>query len=323
MRRWPLTLVLVVLSMGAAEPVPLALHSAEPAPRELVRNRADVAMRLYNGLDAAAIDRAETMLARGQWDGAVAAALPVLMERAAEYTEAGSPEKALPLLRQMQTIWGDDTGYLWVEAMACMATGDAGDARLALDEVLMRRPDFVAGYLNRALAAGRLGSIPRMKADLAVAAALDAHAERDFEQAHRAEIDGDISAASKQSVEDVTTQFLQAISSGASDAALLQLAEGVQQAVNLNRRDPQEKNQDGLRIRAAAIEADPGAAPLGEMARYVYLESPSKYGEGNDTAIEWVNDRILAMNFANRALRIDGQNIAALATKAWLLEEDN
>jgi hypothetical protein len=241
--------ILLVLANLAAAPLPLALHSTDPAPRELVRGRAAAAAQLYPQIDDATVSADAAALAKGEWNMSVAHALPMLLEKAADECDSGQAGNAVVLLRQMQPVVGGDSGFLWVLGSADLATGDFGDARLAYDELLMRRPDLVAAYLGRALAAGHMGSIPRMQADLAIARSLDAKQSADFEQAHRAEIDACAAAAPKETAEKLTAEMLEQATRGADTKALLPLAAALQEAVNLHRRVPREQYQDATASR--------------------------------------------------------------------------
>ena len=237
----------------------------------MIHSRVAAARQLYPQLDAAALRAAAAALQEGHWTPTVAQSLPFLLERAAEDCEADHPAEALKLLRQMQPILGADTSFIWVEALANQATGDLGDARLEFDEVLLRRPDFVPAYLYRGLTAGQLGSIPRMKADMAIANSLDTQAAADFQRSCASELAACI--ASSRTAADLLGDFFKKADDGADVETLVPLAAELCKATYLQRRFPQERYQDNLRIRAAAIEADPkNARPYADLATYIYWE---------------------------------------------------
>lgn len=322
---WPLAALALCMAVpvkaAAPEPI-LPLHSSEASPREILRSRVAAAQKLYPQIDAGAVRSAAATLEQGHWTPTVAQALPFLLEQAAEDCETGHAAAALPLLRQMQPVVGADSSFIWVMALADVGTGDLADARVYFDEVLMRRPDLVSGYLERGLVAGELGSIPRMKADLAIAQSLDPRAAADFQRAHAAEIAA--CTASTQTAAKLLDDLFNKAMTGADVQTLVPMAAELVKASNLDRKYPQERYQDNLRIRAAAIEADPkNAQPYADLATSIYWDAKKKYGEGSVVPIEWENDRITAMRLANEALAIDPRNVTALATKAWLFEQDN
>lgn len=322
------SLCLFTATSAIAAPVqlPLLLHSNQPTPRDLVRSHAAEAEKLYPQLSESAVRSAESALRHGRWDNTVAQALPIILERAAKSAESGAAaaEKIRPILWQMQPIYGDDLGFLWVDATANAAVGDFGDARLDYDEILLHRPDLVEIYLDRAAVCGAMGSIPRMQADIAVAKSLDPKAADEFEKAHQQQIDKWSADVPKDDVNTITQNLRTTAENGTDVTALIPIADELHRAVNLHRRVPQEQYQDELRLHAAAVEANPNdPQALAEMATYIYSESMHKYGEGNINTKEWENDKIIAMQYANQALSLDPKNISAISTKGWLLEQDN
>jgi tetratricopeptide (TPR) repeat protein len=285
---------------------PLMLKTDFPQPRDLLTHRSTVSQRLWPQL--ASTERL----------------LCPQIEKAAELVDSQKPNQASTLIQQAAPEWQRDIPFLDLAGSIRLASGDPLQARVDFDRVLLERPDLVEAYLGRALSAGRLGSVPRMLADLAFARSLDPSRTEAFLTAHRPEIDAIQSAQPRQTAQQLADQLIKAALGGAQAPALLPTAVDLVRAEYAMRVFPQERFQDGVRLRSAVINANPNDPQAwAELATYLYLEGPEKFGRGHTDGIEWINDRLLAMRFANQALTLDNRNLTAMATKAWLLEQDN
>ena len=285
---------------------PLMLNTDLPSWRDLIKRRAAVAEKLWP---------------QAAKNGTL---LCVQLEQAAEDLDANRPADALPALTATYPEWIRDVPMLNLAAWVRLGTNDPLDARGDFDRILMARPDLVPAYLGRALACAKLGAIPRMKADLAIAKTLDAQQADAFISAHQQDFDAAEAHQPNQSAVQLCGQFFKAAAGGADAQALLPIALQIYRATNAVRRLPPEWYQDGLRLRSAVIETNPNDPQAwANLATYLYLEGPEKYGRGHTDGLEWVNDRLLSMRFCDEALSLDPHNITAMATKAWLFEQDN
>jgi tetratricopeptide (TPR) repeat protein len=251
-------------------------------------------------------------------------ALPLLMKEARGAVAQGHGKDELPTLRTLGVVLGDDLPWLAVDADAHLASGDWGMARSEYDKLLIRESDNPKAYLGHAWACAQLGSIPRAKEDLAEAAALDPAAAAAFHQQHDADLAALASALPKETPAALSQQLLAAAKAGEDDEKLVQKALLLRKAMNVQRRVPEERYIEGERRRLNAINANPkDTAGYADMATYIYLNALDKHGHGAANDLEWEHDRITAMTDADAALKLDPQNITAMATKGWLLEQDN
>jgi tetratricopeptide (TPR) repeat protein len=250
-------------------------------------------------------------------------ALPVDAESAAKLLDSGHAADALPLLRAMWPAYHNDDAYLAIKAAAELATGDPVAARAQYDIVLMHRPDLVDAYLGRGLAAAKVGCPARLKADLAIAQSLDPARAKAFSDQHA----GEIAQAQAQAVDadpgQLAEQFIQSAISGADQPALIAQAVKIHKALNFRGRVAEEIYQDGLRARLAVVADNfNDAAGWADLATYLYSESSRKFGAVQRNEADIQCDWLLAMRYADQALRDDPHNIVAIADKAWLLEQD-
>jgi Tfp pilus assembly protein PilF len=230
----------------------------------------------------------------------------------------------LPILRQIGVVMGDDLAWLSLDANAHLAAGYWGTVRIQFDRLLLREPDNSQAYLGHALASAHIGALAREKDDLVVAATLDPAGTAQFHQQHDAELQAAENSMPKEDAKTLTQPFIAAAKSGEDDEKLAQRALRLRYAVNAVRRVPQEKYIDGYRRRLNAIKANPkDAAGWADLATFIYREAPNKFGEGKSDGIDWESDRVDAMFYSNRALSLDPNNIEAISTKGWLLEQDN
>ncbi|HEX4124374.1 MAG TPA: hypothetical protein VHY37_06580 [Tepidisphaeraceae bacterium] len=250
--------------------------------------------------------------------------LPMRLKEADDLIAAGKADAALRILHQLSVALGDDPAWLSLDADAQLATGHCGTARMEYDKLLMREADNASAYLGHALASAHIGAIAREKDDLADAALLDPAAAAQFQQQHVAELQSLENSMPKADIKTLTQQFIDAAKAGEDDQKLARRALVLRYAFNGIRRVPQEKYIDGVRRRLNAIRTNPkDAAGWADLATFIYLEATNKYGQGKSDGIEWESDRIDAMFYANKALSLDPNNIEAIATKGWLLEQDN
>jgi tetratricopeptide (TPR) repeat protein len=281
---------------------PLMLQTTLPSPRQFVVNRAALEAQLEPELNGSG--PAQQLL------------------RALQLCDAGQGAQALAIVNPLAGFYGEDVELDYVQGLAQLQTGDFAGARASFDGLLLIRPEVVEAYLNRGLAAGHLGSIPRMQADRAIARALDPAFAAQFEVSHKADFDALSGAAPGDNMPAMTDAMINAALGGADVPALMPLGMTLYRAVNLHRRIPEERYLDGVRVRAAEIEAhlnDPQA--WANLAAYVYNDGVFKHGYG-DSAIDVINDDARAMSLAREATTLDPRNPSALSSIAWMMEQD-
>jgi hypothetical protein len=185
---------------------PLMLHSTLQSPRQFVLNRAALEAKLEPELNGSG--PAQQLL------------------RALQLCDAGQGAQALAIINTLAAFYGEDVELDYVQSLAQLQTGDFAGARTSLDGLLLIRPDVVEAYLNRGLAAGHLGGVPRMQADLAIAHALDPTFAAQFESSHKTDFDALAGSATGDNVPAMTDSMINAALGGADVPAHDALSSG-------------------------------------------------------------------------------------------------
>lgn len=255
---------------------------------------------------------------------------PILLEQACEFTQQGKYAESLVLIQSTQHLYMNGPLWLYVKGADDAALGHWENAREEYTRVLNERPDLAAAYLGRALAAAHLCEAQRVKIDLAVAGQLDPKGAQEFQAKHGKEIADSLAAAPKETAYDLAVRMVQEAQQGVPLAQLVADARGVTLAANAVRRRADEQYNDGLRRLANLAAADSRSAQRwADLATYVYLQARVRTvwnGPGdkpqdlrNQNPQQYMHERTLAEQYADKALSLDVNNLTAIGTKAWLL----
>jgi Tfp pilus assembly protein PilF len=234
-------------------------------------------------------------------------------------------EAALGAIGYARTAYPDNVDLSYLSANSWLEIGRALTARREYTIALTGRTDFAAGYLGRAAAAARVGDRPRVDADLASAATLDAAATSRARPAIEAEL-------ARQHVDAPMDRLLAeldaAAAGGADDRQLRDLATRVHKAGADGRLRYDEVYQDTLRALEDAVRADarnPGR--FADLARYLVSEADSR-GDAVEPRRERVPYRLQlsrerelnrAIQIADLGLAIDPRHAGALIQRAMAL----
>ncbi len=247
------------------------------------------------------------------------------LERAKQSFAGQDYEATLRDVERALAAQPSDPDLRFRAAESWLALGRPATARREYTIALTNRTDFVAAYLGRAVAAARLGDAARARADLDIAAKLDAAAAGKARRAVEIEL-------ARQRVDGAPHQLLAelegAARSGAPMEQLVRQAVKVHEVAGPQRLRYDEIYQDRLRgLESAATAAPKNPDRWVELSRYVLTESDNR-GEQVEPRRErqeyrWQesreSERRRALELVERALALDPRHVVALSQKALAL----
>lgn len=250
---------------------------------------------------------------------------PVHFARAKQLHEARQFDAALREIHFARAAYPADPDVLYISADSWLSLGRPATARREFTMSLTARTDFAAAYLGRAMAAARWGDARRVRADLEIAAKLDAAATKKARSSIEAEL-------KKQQAEGSPEHFLtaveQAVQSGTPSDQIIDLAVKVHKATGERRLRYDETYQDKLRILEDAVRAHPkNPDDLANLAEYIISESDNR-GESVEPRRELLTyrwqeskekERLRAVEILDRALTLNPKHIKAMIQKAIAL----
>jgi tetratricopeptide (TPR) repeat protein len=251
--------------------------------------------------------------------------VPVHFARAKQLHEARQFDAALREIHFARAAYPADPDVLYISADSWLSLGRPATARREFTMSLTARTDFAAAYLGRAMAAARWGDARRVRADLEIAAKLDAAATKKARSSIEAEL-------KKQQAEGSPEHFLtaveQAVQSGTPSDQIIDLAVKVHKATGERRLRYDETYQDKLRILEDAVRAHPkNPDDLVNLAEYIISESDNR-GESVEPRRELLTyrwqeskekERLRAVEILDRALTLNPKHIKAMIQKAIAL----
>jgi tetratricopeptide (TPR) repeat protein len=276
--------------------------------------------------DLQAASLRQSMTKAGRWFAARymkrADLAPAHLVRAKQLYESKRYEDALREIEFARASYPSDPDLVYYAADSWLALGRPITARREFTLALTSRTDFAPAYLGRAMAAAKLGDVAHAKADLDVAAKLDAGAVSKARTTIEAEM-------ARQRVDDGPKELLarleEAVRSGSSQAQLLDLAVQVQKASGSQRLRYDEIYQDRLRVLEDAVRADPkNPDKLVNLAEYMLIESDNR-GETVEPRREMIfyrwqeskdKERLRAIELFDRALALNPKHVGGLIQKA-------
>jgi tetratricopeptide (TPR) repeat protein len=237
--------------------------------------------------------------------------------------------EAILFLGLSETAYHNDPIWLYLDGEVKLGLGWYDNARADFTRVLAARPDLIEAYLGRGLADAHLGRLARYEADLAAAGELNQERAKAFKALHAAEVAALQAAMPGQKPQDLAADLLKKALANEPTAALVAGAKALELSANAIRRYGDEQYQDGLRKLQNQVIADPkSSVRWGELAKYVYLEARVRTvwnGRGNklqdlrnQDQDQYLRERQLAMQYADKALELDPRNVDAIGTKGWL-----
>jgi tetratricopeptide (TPR) repeat protein len=193
------------------------------------------------------------------------------LERARELHAARRFDAALQAVSRARAAYPTDPTLVFYGGDSWLALGRPATARRELTLALTGKTDFAAAYLARAMAGARLGDGRRAKADLDVAAGLDAAGAGRARSAVEAEL---TRARSDGAPEALVAELEQAARAGAPMEQLVTVATRLHKLVGERRLRFDESYQERRRVLEGAVRASPrNPDRLFELARYVSDES--------------------------------------------------
>ncbi|HWB19634.1 MAG TPA: hypothetical protein VG711_04980, partial [Phycisphaerales bacterium] len=244
----------------------------------------------------------------------------------AQYAK-GEYAKALVGLRTMEDQQEDNPEVLYYLAGSCLGIGDADSARRYYTRVLMHWTANVQSYLGRAVAKAKLGDGAGCKKDVEIARGLDANATAKFLTSGQKTIDDALASVPGGDVVAQWDALRDAAVRGEKNKVLIDAAMKLVRTMNAQRKRYDESYQDGLRVRQAAVDANPNDAnAAAELADYLYSEVDVR-GSGVEERAPVPNWRFQtdetkegelqhAEAMADRAIALDPNQVTGLAVKA-------
>lgn len=250
---------------------------------------------------------------------------PAHFARAKQLHETRHFDAALREIEFARAAYPADPDVLYIFADCWLSLGRPATARREFTISLTGRTDFAAAYLGRAMAAARWGDSRRTRADLDVAAKLDASATKKA----RSPIENELKKHQVEGTADqCLTALVQASQAGAPLDQLIDLAAKVHKAMGERRLRYDETYQDKLRILEDAVRARPkNPDNLANLAEYILAESDNR-GESVEPRRELLyyrwqeskeKERLRAIDVLNRALSLNPKHVKALIQKAIAL----
>lgn len=271
----------------------------------------------------------EAMVKAGRWFAKRFLKRPDLasahLARAKQLHESRQFDAALREIEFVRAAYPSDPDMLYISADSWLSLGRPATARREFTIALTGRTDFAAAYLGRAMAAARWGDARRTRADLEIAAKLDASATKKI----RSSIENELK---KQQVDGSPDHLLTALEQAAQADApldqLVNLAVKVHKATGVQRLRYNETYQDKLRILEDAVRARPkNPDNLVNLAEYILAESDNR-GESVEPRrgllyYRWQEskekERLRAIEILDRALTLNPKQVRALIQKAIAL----
>lgn len=249
------------------------------------------------------------------------AANKLVLARMKAALERGDWAAALNDLGVLRRTEPDDAGLRGDLAMCLLGVGDALHAREEFTHALCLQPLWAEGYLGRAQAAAILGDARRTGADLETAAALGG--KTDDAKARISQLAGPPARA------DAVAELTRRVESDADTGALVEAALAVQRWFNGIRLRYDEAYQDRIWAISDAIRGEPKSADRQEMlGRFLFdnRHAPEVWNGPRATEqlrpqsqVERARELQRALDSSDAALKLDGRNVNALATKGWVL----
>ncbi|MBI5397267.1 MAG: hypothetical protein HZA91_18365 [Verrucomicrobia bacterium] len=214
----------------------------------------------------------------------------------------------------------DDPALRGDMARCLLEAGDALHAREEFTRVLCIQPLWADGYLGRAQAAAMLGDARRAGADLETAAALGAKTEDAKAKTSR--------VAGPRIGGEAVTEFGRRLESDAATDALVEAALALHRGFNAVRIRYDEAYQDRIWAMSDAIRGEPQNSSRHEMlGRFLFDHhiAPTVWNGPRDTEQlrpqskgERAQELQRALESCDAALKLDGRNVNAMATKGWV-----
>ncbi len=273
-------------------------------------------------------------LKAGRWFAARFQASPDLaaahLQRAKELNNEHKFSESLRELQYARIPYPEDPALAFYAGDNWLGLGHPASARRELTYALTLQSGWTAGYLDRALAAARLGDTNRVEADLVVAAELDARETGRW----RPQI---TQALSKAAVTGDPATLLAELEQASRKAGTAQFppqlvaqAQAFHRAAGARRKRHDEVYQDRVRTLEAAIKVKPQSADAKvELAAYLLRESRS---ERRSEAVEprrapepyrqrpnEQRDLKRTVELCDAALQIDRRHVRARIEKALAL----
>ncbi|BBO17307.1 conserved hypothetical protein [Candidatus Brocadia pituitae] len=250
---------------------------------------------------------------------------PAHFARAKQLHEARHFDAALREIEFARAAYPADPDVLYIFADCWLSLGRPATARREFTISLTGRTDFAAAYLGRAMAAARWGDAKRTRADLDIAAKLDASATKKA----RSSIENELKKHQVDGTADqCLTALVQASQAGAPLDQLIDLAVKVHKTMGERRLRYDETYQDKLRILEDAVRAHPkNPDNLANLAEYILAESDNR-GESVEPRRELLyyrwqesqeKERLRAVEVVDRALALNPKHIKAMIQKAIAL----
>ena len=256
--------------------------------------------------------------------------MPLVIDQALALHRAGQDAQALTCLNSTRARFRNDPDWLFLDADVRLGLGRNDDARDEFIRALDGRPDLAAAYLGLGLANARLGEISQANRDFAAAAQIAPDLAREFRAKHDAEVAQLAAAMPKDSPAKLAADLLDAAGKGEEIPKLTERAMLLQRAVNAVRKRADEEYDNSLRKLEAEVTADPSNSDRwADLAKFVYLEARVRtvwnglhnkpQDLRNQNAAQYGHEKVLAEQYADKALALNPKNVEAIATKAWLL----
>ena len=200
-------------------------------------------------------------------------------------------------------------------------------ARRELTYAATGQPTLAWVYLDRALAASRVGDAARAKADFAVASRLNTKDVPPFGAA----IDKNLAATQVRGEPlGLLAELEKAVRDGKTSEQTLAIAQAFHRSAGAARKRYDESYQDRLRVLTEAVAGNPKSADaLVELAKYLTDESDiSRRGEAVEPRQPMIPYRMnpdqrgeleRAVSLCDQALKLDDRYVRALMQKAFAL----
>ncbi len=212
-------------------------------------------------------------------------------------------------------------------ADAWLGLGRNASARQEATFALTSRTRFSTAYLERAVAAAKLGDAQRARADLEIAVQLDANEAKPYREVIDKALASSLVSGEPLALFAALEQKVQA---GQSSTQLVADAAAFHRAAGARRRRYDESYQDRLRQLEAAIAAKPKNVDVKvDLAKYLTDESrPDRRGEAVEPRRALTPYRMRpneraeldrAIQLCNEAVALDAKSIRALMQKALTL----
>ncbi|MBI5821616.1 MAG: hypothetical protein HZA88_21820 [Verrucomicrobia bacterium] len=223
----------------------------------------------------------------------------------------------LGVLRQTEP---DDAVLRGDMARCLLGGGDALHAREEFTRALCIQPLWADGYLGRAQAAAMLGDVRRAGADLETAVALGTKTDDAKDKMSR--------LAAPRVIGDAVAEFARRVESDADTGVLVEAALALHRSFNAVRLRYDEAYQDRIWAMRDAIRGEPKSADRYEMlGRFLFDHHIVPVVWNGPRATEQLRPQShgeraqelqRAIESSDAALKLDGRNVNAMATKGWV-----